>query len=180
MMPGDEIVTHPRYRSTRALTIHASADRVWPWLVQMGQGRGGFYSYDWMENLVGLHIHSADAVVPELQHLAEGDTIRLVPDGTQPPLRFTVARASAPHVLVLGPSGGRAEALAKGLPYPCWTFQLVDLPDGAGCRLVVRFQCDFTPTMRGRLAYRVLLAPVHYMMERKMMLGIRSRAESAA
>lgn len=179
-MPGDEIVVHARYRSTRAVTIHAPSSQVWPWLVQMGQGRGGFYSYDWLENLLWLDINSADAVVPELQGLAEGDVIRLVPEGTEPPLRFTVAHMISPHVLVLGPSEAHADALAKGLPYPCWTFQLLDVADPNTCRLVVRFQCDFSPTLGGRLAYQVLLAPVHFVMERKMMLGIKKRAEAVS
>jgi hypothetical protein len=178
-MPGDEIVDHPRYRSTRAIRIDAPSSQVWPWLVQMGQGRGGLYSYDWLENLLGLHMHSADSIKPELQHLVVGDQVRLVPEGTEPPLRFTVARIDAPHVLVLGPDGTREAALAAGLPYPCWTFQLVDLPGGVGCRLVVRFQSDFAPTPLGLLMYKYALTPVHFVMERRMLLGIKNRAEGA-
>lgn len=177
-MPGDELVDRPRYRSTRAISIRASSSEVWPWLVQMGQGRGGLYSYDWLENLLGLHMHSADAIEPALQHLVVGDQIRLVPEGTEPPLCFTVARIDAPHVLVLGPGGTREAALAAGLPYPCWTFQLVDQSAG-GCRLIVRFQCDFDPTPMGRTMYKYALTPVHFVMERKMLLGIKKRAEGA-
>lgn len=177
-MPGDELVKRARYRSTRAVAIDASSGQVWPWLVQMGQGRGGLYSYDWLENLLGLHMHSADSVLPALQGLAEGDLVRLVPEGMQPPLRFIVARMEAPHVLVLGAEGTLESALAAGLPYPSWTFQLVDQPDGR-CRLVVRFQCDFDPTLMGRVMYKYALTPVHFVMERKMLLGIKQRAEGA-
>lgn len=177
-MPGDELIGNPRYRSTRAIHIAAPSSEVWPWLVQMGQGRGGLYSYDWLENLLGLHMHSADAIEPALQHLVVGDQIRLVPEGTEPPLCFTVARIDAPHVLVLGPGGTREAALAAGLPYPCWTFQLVDQSAG-GCRLIVRFQCDFDPTPMGRTMYKYALTPVHFVMERKMLLGIKKRAEGA-
>lgn len=142
-MPGDELVDHPRYRSTRAIHINAASTQVWPWLVQMGQGRGGLYSYDWLENLFGLHMHSADTVEPALQGLAVGDLVRLVPEG-----------------------------------YPSWTFQLVDQADDR-CRLVVRFQADFAPTLMGRVMYKYALTPVHFVMERKMLLGIKKRVEGA-
>ena len=72
-MPGDELVAHPVLGYTRAITINAPADRVWPWLVQMGQGRGGLYSFDGLENLVGCDIHSTDRILPAAQQLAVGD-----------------------------------------------------------------------------------------------------------
>ncbi|WP_207210416.1 hypothetical protein [Nocardioides zhouii] len=177
-MPGDELIATARYRSTRAVDIAAPASTVWPWLVQMGQGRGGLYSYDWLENLLGLHMHSAHRVEPHLQHLEVGDRIRLVPEGTEPPLRFTVARIEPPHVLVWGSEGTLAAAVAAGLPHPCWTFQAVDQPSG-GSRLLVRFQCDFDPTPMGSAMYKYGLTPVHLVMERKMLLGIKARAEGA-
>lgn len=178
-MPGDELIGRSRYRSTHAVTVEAPAEEVWPWLVQLGQGRGGLYSYDWLENLLGLDIHSADRVVPELQGLAVGDHVRLVPEGSEPALRFVVARLTAPHVLVLGPDQDRESAFAAHLPHPCWTFQLN--PAGAGrCRLVVRFQADFEPTPLASVAYQHALLPIHFVMERKMMLGIKRRAELAA
>ena len=175
-MPGDELVGRARYRSTHAITIAAPADRVWPWLVQMGQGRGGLYSYDRIENLLGLDIHSAQEIHADLQDLHVGDVVRLVPEGTQPPLRFVVALLEAPTVLVLGPDGPRDDAFATHLPYPCWTFELRPVGRDA-CRLVVRFQADFKPTLLGLVAYKWALAPVHLVMERKMLLGIKQRAE---
>jgi len=177
-MPGDEIVGRARYRTTHAVTIEAPAEGVWPWLVQMGQGRGGLYSYDWIENLLGLEIHSADAVDDRYQDLAVGDEVRLVPEGSQPPLKFVVTRLDAPTLLVLGADTSRKEAFAAHLPYPCWTFQLSPVGTGA-CRLVVRFQADFSPTPLGLLAYKYALRPVHFVMERKMLLGIKQRAERA-
>ena len=74
-LPGDELVPEPMWQATRATTIGAPPEAVWPWLVQMGQGRGGFYSYDWVENLGGLDIHSADEIIPELQTL-DSRTVR--------------------------------------------------------------------------------------------------------
>lgn len=177
-LPGDEIVGQAKYRTTHAVTIEAPVGNVWPWLVQIGQGRGGMYSYDWLENLFGLHMHTADRIIPELQALTVGDLIRLVPEGTQPPLRFVVARLEPPHLLVLGPETTREKALEAGVPYPCWTFRLS--PVGArSTRLIVRFQSDFKPTLAGWLTYRYALEPVHFMMERKMLLGIKARAEQA-
>ncbi|MGE0170333.1 hypothetical protein [Nocardioides sp.] len=175
-MAGDDLVGEPRYRSTHAVTIGAPPEAVWPWLVQIGQGRGGLYSYDWLENLLGLDIHSANSIDPRLQELAVGDVVRLVPEGTQPPLQFVVLDLKAPALLLLGPAGTRDEAFAAQLPYPFWTFQLT--PHGLGnSRLVVRFQADYEPTRLGDLAYQRLLRPVHFVMERKMLLGIRQRAE---
>jgi hypothetical protein len=78
-LPGDGLVPRPVYETTRAVTIEAPPAAVWPWIVQMGQGRAGFYSYDWLENLFGLEIHNADRIHPEWQDLAPGDTVRLAP-----------------------------------------------------------------------------------------------------
>ena len=79
-LPGDELVANADLSATRAITIRASADQVWPWIAQLGQGRGGFYSYDFLENLIGCDIHSADRIVPEWQHVAVGDEVRLAPE----------------------------------------------------------------------------------------------------
>ncbi len=179
LLPGDELVGEPRYRTTRAVTVAAPVDRVWSWLVQLGQGRGGLYSYDWLENLVGLHMHSAERIIPELQDLAVGDLVRMVPEGTEPSLSFAVTRLEPPHLLVLGPGGTREQAFDAGLPYAFWTFRLIPLAPRT-TRLVVRFQSDFRPTAAGWLMNRYALAPVHFLMERKMLLGIKKRAERAA
>jgi hypothetical protein len=80
-MPGDELVAHPVLGYTRAITISAPMDRVWRWLVQMGQGRGGLYSFDGLENLVGCDIHSADRMRPTAQQLAVGDLTASAPAG---------------------------------------------------------------------------------------------------
>ncbi len=76
-LPGDEIVADPDIVHTRAISIGAPPDAVWPWLLQLGQGRGGLYSYDWLENALGCDIHSVDRIVPELQHLGVGDIVSL-------------------------------------------------------------------------------------------------------
>ena len=78
--PGDELVPHPAYQTTRAISIRTPVAEIWPWLVQIGYQRGGFYSYDRLENMSGLDITSADRIVPEYQHLAVGDSIRIAPE----------------------------------------------------------------------------------------------------
>jgi len=80
-MPGDDLVPHPRLGYTRAITVDAPPEAVWPWLVQMGQGRGGLYSFDGLENLARCNIHSVDRIVREHQQLSIGDLVRMGPEG---------------------------------------------------------------------------------------------------
>jgi hypothetical protein len=79
-LPGDELIPHADLTATRAVTVRAPADGVWPWVAQLGQGRGGFYSYDFLENLVGCDIHSADRIVPEWQAVDVGDAVNVYPE----------------------------------------------------------------------------------------------------
>jgi hypothetical protein len=83
-LPGDELVEHPNVEATHAITINAPVEEVWPWLVQLGQDKGGFYSHSRLENLVGCRLRNADRIVPEFQHLSVGDAVRLHPKA--PPL----------------------------------------------------------------------------------------------
>lgn len=76
-LPGDDLVPHPLTMSTRAITVHAPVQAVWPWLAQIGQDRGGFYSYEWLENLAGCQMHNADHIHPEWQQRAVGDIVKL-------------------------------------------------------------------------------------------------------
>ncbi len=98
-MPGDGLVPQPQLGYTRAVEIAAPPQQVWPWLVQMGQGRGGLYSFDGLENLVGCDIHSADRVLPDHQVLQVGDLVRLGPVG-YPCFRVAAVEPGASLVLV--------------------------------------------------------------------------------
>jgi hypothetical protein len=178
-LSGDDIVIAPRNVWTRAVTIAAPPAAVWPWLVQMGQGRGGLYSYDWLENLLGCDIHSVDRIIPALQYLAVGDPIRLVREGYPADLVLAVAAILPEQALVLAAPGTRAEALAAGFAYMSWAFVLRPTPDG-GTRFIVRTRADFAPTFAGRLVNQVMLEPIQFIMERKMMQGIKARAEKLA
>ena len=114
--PGDDLVPEPSDETTRAVTIEAPSDDVWPWIVQLGQGRGGFYSYTWLENLAGAGIHNVNRIVPEYQDLVEGDSIRMVREDywlQSPITSMTVKRIEPGRTLVLqGNDGGT------------WTFHL--------------------------------------------------------
>ncbi|MBK9178819.1 MAG: hypothetical protein IPM45_04480 [Acidimicrobiales bacterium] len=177
--PGDELVLRARVRSTRAVTIEAPAADVWPWLAQMGQEKGGLYSYEWLENLIGCGLHNADRIVPEWQDVDEGDSFRLVREGYPVDLAFEVVCVQPGRALVLGARSDDdpGELMARGLAYPSWAFVLEPIDDDR-CRLVVRWRSDYLPTVAGRLGNQYALEPVHFVMERRMLLGIKERAEA--
>ena len=78
-LPGDEIIPHPMLEWTRATTVHARPDRIWPWLVQMGYGRGGWYTNERLDQIIwGVSARNADRILPEYQGLEVGD---IIPDG---------------------------------------------------------------------------------------------------
>lgn len=168
-LTGDDLVPDADLIATRAITIRAGADDVWPWIVQLGQGRGGFYSYDRLENLAGCDIHSADDVHPEWQHLEVGDTVRLAPE-----VALTVAVVKPPHTLVL--QGGFLPGAATA-PYEfTWTFDLSSAAESK-TRLVVRERYAYT-----RWWARFVVEPVtvvSFVMSHRMLRGIRDRAERA-
>jgi hypothetical protein len=167
-LPGDDLVPTTSSETTRAVTIEAPCDEVWPWLVQLGQGRGGFYSYSWLENLAGADIHNVDRVVPELQGLEVGDTIRMATEDywLQSPLTtMTVERIDPGRTLVLqGYDGGT------------WTFHLE--PIGAETtRFVVRGRTPADQSVVDRVVRYLVYELPHFVMERGMMRGIKARAE---
>ncbi len=161
-LPGDEFVGDPKLNATHAITINAPAADVWPWLVQLGQRRGGFYSYTWLENVVGCDMHNANRIVPEWQDLKVGDEVWLHPKA--PPLR----------VLAIEP--GRAIVLEK-----CWSFVLHPIDENT-TRLIIRGRGEFNPDFKNGLLnlllWRGIFEPAHFIMERKMLLGIKQRAEN--
>ncbi len=161
-LPGDDLVEHPKLNATHAITIEAPVEEVWPWLVQVGQNRGGFYSYTWLENLVGCDMRNADQIVPEWQELNVGDEVWLHP--------------KAPPLKVLAIEPGRAIVLENS-----WTFFLSPIDDHT-TRLIIRGRGDFNPDLKNSvlnfILWRGVFEPAHFIMERKMMLGIKERAEA--
>jgi hypothetical protein len=175
VLPGDELVPEPADQTTLAVSVAAPAEEVWAWLVQIGQGRGGMYSYDWLENLLGLDIHTTEEIREEWQHLAVGDRVVVVPPGYRPMpegYSFLVALAEPPRALVLRQSP--PEHPWDGV----WSFHVV--PIGAGrCRLLSRSRTG-TPSGRALRAAGRLGEPVTLVMTRRMLHGIRQRAERRA
>jgi hypothetical protein len=180
-LPGDDLVANPLYVTTRAITVHAPAAAVWPWLVQLGQNRGGFYTYDALENLMGLDMHSANAIHPEWQDLRAGeDYVTLDPDEVMKmtievldPQRAFVIRSGAP---------GKPQApgsFFKGELEWSWAFVLDPVDEGT-TRLIVRCRAAWADTLMPRLAKPVLLEPVHFVMEERMLRGIRKRGQETA
>jgi hypothetical protein len=168
-LPGDELVPRPRLATTRAITILAPAAEVWPWLVQIGQGRGGLYSYTRLENLVGCDIHNAGQIMPEFQQLQVGDVIRLAP-GNAP--FFEVAAVEPPRTLVLKGGGPQVSGAAP----PSWAFCLDQTGDSV-TRLIVRYRMEYPPGLGNLLIWRGIMDPLFFVMERRMLIGIQRRAD---
>jgi hypothetical protein len=172
VLPGDELVPEPAEQTTLAVPVAAPPGEVWPWLVQLGQERGGMYSYDWLENLFGLRIRTTHEIREEWQQLAPGDRVVVVPEGhglMPAGYSFRVARVEP----------GRALVLRQAPPeHPwdgVWSFHLV--PDGEGrCRLLARSRTAAPADAGMRIATRVM-EPVTLVMTRRMLHGLRERAE---
>ena len=157
-LPGDELLENADGVATRAIAIEASPARVWPWIAQMGPApRGGAYTYDWIENLLGLNMHSVDRVLPEFQHPEIGDTIGY---GSN---RMRVERVEPEHVLAWRSEDGNW----------VWTFVIQERDGGA--RLVSRNRFRL-PTVLARVGM-IPMEPASLVMERKMLRGIKQRAE---
>ena len=169
-LPGDELLPTADQSATRAISIDATAEEIWPWIAQLGQGRGGFYSYDGLENIVAhADIHNATSIVPEWQNIAVGAEIRLAPEV---PLR--VAALESGHALVLRGNVpmGRIDA-----PYD-FTWAFVLLPQGDGTtRLVARERYEYTRRWAALIVQPAQL--VSSLMSPKMLRGIKIRAEGA-
>lgn len=166
-MPGDSLISSPALNTTHAVSIHAAPATVWSWLVQIGQDRGGFYSYTLLENLLGCRMKNADRIHPEWQSLTPGQEIPIHP-------RFrplTVAEVATGQHLVL----------TQSLRFQwTWSFQLLpefsDEQANPGTRLLVRTRLSRPGWLTGLVIYPVMTVG-HYLMERKMLLGIKQRSE---
>jgi hypothetical protein len=152
-LPGDELVRDFGVQTTRAVTIEAPVERVWPWLAQVGQDRGGFYSYEWLENLAGCRMRNADRIYPEWQEREVGETVYLHWASGLKLARFEPNRSYAFEgwYFALEPRDGRTRLFARG-----------------------RYRRGLAS-----VAYALLLELPHFVMERKMLLGIKERAERA-
>ena len=162
-LPGDDILAAPAIQTTRAVTIEAPPDRIWPWLVQMGpRPRAGVYTYDWIERRLGIDIENSDRLLPEFQHLEAGTFWELSP-------------GQGLRVREVEP--GRAIVLQWEPTESTWAFVLASVPGDEGAtRLISRNRVQ-GHGLRFWLLMRLLMEPGSLVMERKMLLGIRDRAE---
>ena len=160
-LPGDELLADADGVSTRAIEISAPARDVWPWLAEMGPDpRGGAYTYDWIENLLGLHMHSTDRVLPEFQHPEVGETIRLGAN------EMRLERVEPERVLAWRSQDGN------------WVWTFVVTETEAGTRLISRNRFRL-PSAAGRVGM-LAMEPASLVMERKMLRGIKNRAQRLA
>ncbi len=162
-MPGDDVVRRPTFAATRAVTVRAQPAQIWPWVVQIGYGRAGWYSYDWVDN---LGRPSAERIVPELQHLQVGDLIPMSPDGK---MGLWVKAFERDQWILWWD---------KKTLFTTWLWMLCPL-DEQDTRLITRVRLHYnwlSPT----IIFNLLLDVGDIVMMRKCMLGIKRRAETAA
>jgi hypothetical protein len=171
--PGDDLVPSPEQVATHAVTIRAPMEGVWPWLVQIGQNKGGFYSYAWLENLIGCHMRNADRVAPEFQRLQVGDSVWLHPEA--PPLPVVVVES--PTDIVMGSQPPSDAIAALQVMTGTWGLHLRRIGPLA-TRLITRSRWNRRPGLMSWLGMYGLFESAHFVMERKMMLTIKRLAES--
>jgi hypothetical protein len=160
-LPGDEIVSDPTFNATRAITIDARPEQIWPWLLQVGVTRAGWYSYDVLDN---LGHPSAREIIPALQHVAVGDVVPMSPDGRQ---GTRIVALDLPHSMLWGT-----------LPDTTWLWVLEPRADGR-TRLITRIRSRYrwrSPT----IAFSMLVEFADIWMIRRMLFNLRGRAEAAA
>ncbi len=161
--PGDELLASPTGIVNRAITIQATPEQIYPWIVQLGAERGGYYSYTWLETyLLQCKLVNADRVHPEWQNLQVGDVVKMCPGNFGPP-PYTVALLVPDRAIVLGHQ-------ENGRWVDLWQFVLVPRPDGT-TRLILRTRTLMTG------GFWTVIHPGVFIMERGMLQGIRDRAE---
>ena len=184
-LPGDELVPNPKFQWNQAVTIHAPAAEVWPWLVQIGNQRAGWYSWDGLHRLMGVagsvddDRGSANRIIPELQDLKVGDSINIAA-----PMGYQVTAVEPNQVLLLhagvntatgqpfDPAGSPPDRYVNS----SWVWFL-DRVDDETTRLIARFRQDFDPSVFNVVVYHLTSEMGFFIMERKTLLGIKQRAE---
>ena len=170
---GDELVPEPLWSWTHGVEIDAPSDRVWRWVAQMGADRGGFYSYQWLENIAGCELRNADAVHPEWE-LEQGDKLVLHPK--VPPLEI-VRLERGRHLLAYARADEAARKAGKPWAAASWLFELEPLPQNR-TRLITRYRIACSPDFATRLAFGpTLVEPIGFAMDRRLLLGIKARVE---
>jgi len=171
--PGDELVPEPRWGWTHAIEIDAPAEEVWPWVAQVGADRGGFYSYEWLENIAGCGLRNAETIHPEWE-VSLGDGILLHPRIP----RLEVVRVE-PGCYFVAHIPADAAAVAAGKPWGTvsWLF-LVEALGARQCRFVSRYRVACSDDVASRIAFGPpVIEPISFAMDRRMLQGVKERAE---
>lgn len=172
-LPGDDLVPSPKWTYTLGMAVDASPAEVWPWVAQIGQRGGGFYTYQMLENMMGCKITNTREILPEHQNPAVGDHIYLHP--TAPPMRIMLADAPSALVLFGSPADVGSE---ESWGTSTWQFAIRPGPDGT-TRLLTRGRSDYSSDWKARLAFgRFPIEVITFVMSRKMLLGIKQLAET--
>jgi hypothetical protein len=167
--PGDEVVSPANYEAMMAVDVDAPPEAIWPWLTQLGRGRGGLYSYDWLDRLFGfLDAPSAETLLPGVQPLQPGD---LVPIGKDPKRYYQVRAVEPNRALVMFLEDARAGWK--------WSWSFILVPEGGRTRLLSRSR-SYVPRRLGTIAMWAAIELPAFIMTRKMLLNLRDRAEGLA
>jgi hypothetical protein len=170
---GDELIPEPKWTANHAISINATPEQVWPWIVQIGQGRGGFYSYQKIENLAGCQVENTSRILQEHQHIQVGDPIKLHVEA--PPMTVAVLEKPTAFVLYGNPTEGDDSPVIS----TCWAFLLLEQTDGT-TRLLSRTRYFHNDDFRSKLmGGPFLIEPISFVMERKMLKVIKALVESS-
>ncbi len=186
-LPGDDLVRDAKMEATHAITINRTADQVWPWLVQIGHQRAGWYSYDWLHRLMGIagsveaEHRSAEHVIPELQDLRVGDVVEIAPDMGYNVVDLDPGRALVLHIAVETETFEPFDP-ARRLPdnhfTSSWTWFLKEHGENA-TRLIVRIRVGYSRSLANVLMTHGIMEPGSFIMERKTLLNIKRRVEAS-
>jgi hypothetical protein len=176
---GDDLLPNPLMQINHAVTIEAPAETAWQWIVQVGYGRGGFYSYDWLERAAGLvGLRSAEEIDPGLQKLKVGDTVKISP---VTPMTVEVFKPGRALVLRTVMSPFTAQALDRRSPpepWMDWTWAFLVQPDShQRCRLISRVRASYAPYFALWPLMALLAEPAAFVMDRKLLLTVKERSE---
>ena len=171
-MPGDDVVSRAQFNATRAITIDASPDDVWPWIVQLGYGRAGFYTSAFIDN---AGVHSADRIIEEYQDIHVGDLIPMFHEVHDLAIAYKVDSFKTDEWMLWVHRPQRDEE-----PDSTWSWRLTALPGGR-TRLVTRMKQDYRWNTPWLAAFNLILMELgDFAMERRMLLGIKARAETVS
>jgi hypothetical protein len=179
-LPGDELVRSPKPRMTWGITINAPIEDVWPWVVQMGQGRGGFYTYQFLENIAGCQIFNADRILPEFQQISIAKGVSLAPDMSMSVDLYEEGHYFFLHTYmdmttmeVVDP---KQDSFPERFMNIGWGFYLKKMGENQ-TRFLSRWLTDYSPSLINKIAVNLFLEPIGFVMGRKMLIGTKQRAE---